>query len=81
MKHGEVRNRREETTDGPDVTFTNILTGKVVYQGPMSSCTQTVEERYCENCEIWSEARGLIGQLLGCPECGLPWNPAHWEDK
>ena len=77
--HGAIRNRREETTYGKDVELTNIETGEAIYNGPLSSCTQTVEERYCSDCKSWFEVKGIMGALLGCPECNAPWNPKHRE--
>jgi len=62
-KHGDVRNHREETEYGQPVQLVGP-DGAVVYDGPLSSHTFTVEERYCASCREWIIIKGLMGILL-----------------
>jgi hypothetical protein len=59
FKHGDERNRREETTEGAQVTMLNAATGATVYKGAGSSQTRTVVEKFCAGCERWFEVKGL----------------------
>jgi hypothetical protein len=66
MKHGEERNRRIETTYGKSETMVTANGHELTM--PMSSMTQTVSERWCETCNEWVEAKGIIGAIL-CVKC------------
>jgi hypothetical protein len=72
MTHGTRRNTRRETEYGEPVTLVDDQ-GRLVYRGPLSARTQTVEERWCATCEQWHTIRGILGVLLGCPRCQADW--------
>ena len=63
IKHGEVRNHREETEYGKSAELVDGRTGAIVYSGPMSSHTYTVQERYCAFCKSWIVIKGIMGIL------------------
>ena len=73
MEHGSIRNHRLETEYSDEVELVNNL-GIVVFRGSMITSETSVSERYCEPCDLWSEVRGIMGALLGCPDCERPWN-------
>lgn len=62
-KHGQERNRREETEYGKPTTLVNATTGAEIHSGPVSSHTRTVVERYCDGCGKWSEVKGVFGMI------------------
>jgi hypothetical protein len=69
MEHGEVRNRRTETET--EYTTYQAPGGDIVL--PSFSKTETVSERWCETCQEWVTAKGIIGALL-CPKCNGLWS-------
>lgn len=62
-KHGEERNRHDETEYGKPIKLVNLSTGATVFSGVGSSHTRTVIEKYCEGCSAWIEVRGVFGML------------------
>jgi hypothetical protein len=68
-QHGQERNRRTETTLGAVHT---LATPGGSLTMPITSKTETVTERWCEICQEWITARGIMGGLL-CVECGTTW--------
>lgn len=78
VKHGEQRNRREETSHGAPVTLVDDE-GAEVYNGPMSSVTRTVVERFCMTCGDWvtcgaeRSPAGILGHAF-CPNCSRDWS-------
>ena len=76
-QHGETRGpgRVETFYPGRAVTYINAETGEPMYQGPITSRTATVQERYCGYCHKYQQATGLIGGML-CIECGHEWDEA-----
>lgn len=62
-RHGDERNRREETEYGREVEYVNQTSGKTVWTGPGSSHTYTVVEKYCGSCELWVEVKGVTGKI------------------
>lgn len=68
-KHGDTKNRRQETS----TTYTTYQTpqGEIVL--PTLSITQTVQEKFCVVCGEWKTAKGIMGALL-CVDCGTPWD-------
>jgi hypothetical protein len=72
-KHGARRNRRVETDAGPNVEYVAADTGEIVYSGPICSSSYSVDDRYCASCDQWFVVKGIMGALLGCPNCQRPW--------
>lgn len=68
--HGDTRNRRIETTYGPNVDI-RCADGGVI-SIPLSSVTTTVVETYCGKCFEWVECRHLFSWIL-CPKCKTEW--------
>lgn len=62
-RHGEERNRHEETTHGNPVEFLDP-NGDVVFSGSSTSTTSTVVEKWCATCKRWIEVRGVVGALV-----------------
>lgn len=63
MKHGEERNRRQETTGHGEQQFFDKTTGQLVYSGPGVSHTRSVVERWCAGCQKWVVCDGIFGAL------------------
>lgn len=70
--HGDTRNRRTETNHGP---VHSLTTPQGTMSIPLVSVTQTVSEKWCETCQAWVTAKGIMGGLL-CVICDTPWNKA-----
>jgi hypothetical protein len=67
-KHGDERNHHAEVKHGEPVTYRDARTGEVIYQGPVSSSSCTVHERYCGHCETWVRVAGVLGFIKFCAE-------------
>jgi phage host-nuclease inhibitor protein Gam len=61
MKHGEERNRRQETSEHGETEFLDATTGEVVYRGSAVSHTRSVVERWCSGCQEWVKVDGIMG--------------------
>ena len=70
MNHGDSRNHRTET----EMSHSEWQTPQGPVTVPTLSHTYTVSERWCEVCNEWVTAKGIMGALL-CPECNTPWHP------
>ena len=68
MSHGDERNRRTETTLESGIFELN---GESI-EAPIGGLTQTVSERWCDECETWVKSQGLLGTLF-CHECKSTW--------
>lgn len=68
MEHGETRNHRTET----ETNYAKYTTPNGPVTLPTFSITQTVSERWCQECNAWVTAKGIMGGLL-CPMCHTPW--------
>ena len=73
-EHGEERNYRTETT----TTHAEYQTPGGPMVLPSGGKTETVTERWCEVCNDWVTARGIMGALL-CVKCGTPWDERYCE--
>lgn len=73
-KHGEMRNSRLET-EYPGSSKLVDAEGDVVYVGPLTAVTSTVEERWCDTCKKWVTCgrKSIIEHML-CYTCKRNWN-------
>ena len=61
--HGEVSNPRTEIVHGKPVVFRDQRSGEVIYDGPSTSTSLTVTDRYCGHCKNWIRVAGVMGFL------------------
>jgi predicted RNA-binding Zn-ribbon protein involved in translation (DUF1610 family) len=68
-KHGDQKNKRMETTVFDAMEFT---AGDTTFKMPIGAVEQTVSERFCDKCDEWVTAEGVLGAMF-CPNCGELW--------
>ena len=73
-RHGENRKQYEVTESAP-VHFRTIDDNQPITV--FNSHSYTVAERWCEVCNEWVDAKGIMGALL-CPQCNASWDKTLW---
>jgi len=76
MEHGETRNQRIETETVLTEFYTTPWGRRIVMPG--MEISQPVSDRWCEVCNQWVTAKGVMGGLL-CPLCHTPWKAEYRE--
>lgn len=74
--------RSEKTAQGeylPAPTHGDEMNRRIeTTYGLFSSYERTVCETFCEVCNEWKTADGLIASLF-CPSCSIPFDKRHWD--